>query len=158
MATVWTTSGVPSSFLLLATIIFACLSWLSERWRTQFRCIKCDRSIYVVCGTVLSEEGYGSKVLCPNCMTDNNWVLHRSDNQLKQANMMVYCTSMKLFDIWKCCFGPRNTNQIEHCAELLILLCTIFSDCCLMDIYFTALLSHFLIFFFSLRLIIKATL
>ena len=56
------------------------------------RCIKCDRSIHVVCGTVLSEEGYGSKVLCPNCKTDNNRVRHRSgamDNQLKQANMMV---------------------------------------------------------------------
>ena len=38
MATVWPTSGVPSSFLLLTTIIFACLSWLSiapERWRTR---------------------------------------------------------------------------------------------------------------------------
>ena len=55
-------------------------------------CIKCDRSIHVLCGTVLSEEGYGSKVLCPNCKTDNNRVRHRSgamDNQLKQANMMV---------------------------------------------------------------------
>ena len=53
------------------------------------RCIKCDRSIRVVCGTVLSEEVYGSKVLCPNCKTDNNRGLHRSgamDNQLKQAN------------------------------------------------------------------------
>jgi hypothetical protein len=50
------------------------------------RCIKCDRSIHVVCGTVLSDEGYDSKVLCPNCKTDNN--RHRSgsmDNQLKQA-------------------------------------------------------------------------
>ena len=56
------------------------------------RCITYDRSIHVVCGTVLSEEGYGSKVLCPNCKTDNNRVRHRSgamDNQLKQANMMV---------------------------------------------------------------------
>ena len=41
---------------------------------------------------MLSEEGYGSKVLCPNCKTDNNRDRHRSgsmDNQLKQANMMV---------------------------------------------------------------------
>ena len=38
MGTVWPTSGVPSSFLRLATIIVACLSWLSiapERWRTR---------------------------------------------------------------------------------------------------------------------------
>jgi hypothetical protein len=67
------------------------------------RCIKCDRSIHVVCGTVLSEEGYGSKVLCPNCKTDNNRDRHRSGG-----------------------FGPRNTNQIEHRAELLILLCVRF--------------------------------
>ena len=56
------------------------------------RCINYDRSIHVECGTVLSEEGYGSKVLCPNCKPDNNRVRHRSgamDNQLKQANMMV---------------------------------------------------------------------
>ena len=56
------------------------------------RCITFDRSIHIVCGTVLSEEVYGSKVLCPNCKTDNNRVRHRSgamDNQLKQANMMV---------------------------------------------------------------------
>ena len=56
------------------------------------RCITCDRSIHVVCGTVLSEEGYGSTVLCPNCKTDNNRVRHHSgsmDNQLKQANMIV---------------------------------------------------------------------
>ena len=36
-ATVWPIAGVPSSFLLLATIVFACFSWLSmapERWQT----------------------------------------------------------------------------------------------------------------------------
>ena len=61
------------------------------------RCIKCDRSIHVVCGTVLSEEGYDSKVLCPNCKTDNNRDRSGSmDNQLKQANMMVVRSKKEL--------------------------------------------------------------
>ena len=41
---------------------------------------------------MLSEEGYGSKVLYPNCKIDNNRVRHRSgamDNQLKQATLVV---------------------------------------------------------------------
>ncbi|XP_071140618.1 uncharacterized protein [Mytilus edulis] len=55
-------------------------------------CIKCDKHIHVICGTTVSEEGYGSKVVCPNCKIDTNRVRHRSgamDSQLKQANTMI---------------------------------------------------------------------
>ncbi|XP_071149089.1 SCAN domain-containing protein 3-like [Mytilus edulis] len=55
-------------------------------------CIKCDKHIHVICGTTVSEEGYGSKVVCPNCKIDTNRVRHRSgamDSQMKQANTMI---------------------------------------------------------------------
>lgn len=50
------------------------------------RCIKCDRSIHVVCRTVLSEEGYGSKRCVQTVRQTTSGAM---DNQLKQANMMV---------------------------------------------------------------------
>ncbi|CAC5396431.1 unnamed protein product [Mytilus coruscus] len=55
-------------------------------------CSKCDKHIHVICGTTVSEEGYGSKVLCPNCTIDTKRDRHRSgamDSQLKQANTMI---------------------------------------------------------------------
>ncbi|CAC5426742.1 unnamed protein product [Mytilus coruscus] len=50
-------------------------------------------------GFLKNEEGYGSKVLCPNCTIDTNRVRHRSgaiDSQLKQANTMIARSKQEL--------------------------------------------------------------
>ena len=96
-------------------------------------CIKCDKHIHVICGTTVSEEGYGSKVVCPNCKIDTNRVRHRSgamDSQLKQANTMIARSKKELgtAEVWQTVAVPIHTFSKIRCGlipqrQLKITIC-----------------------------------